>query len=792
MLPGFSGDLVSEYFAEEILAGSFATETGEATRDRGKRALSGWLRGSGSRLGPATSLRTVFDLGALPVVDALGYNASHPRPCRSEEVLSVDLDASGTRVPLIVAAWGDRLDRMWPEIAREGLRLRAPWVFSFNGRELRISDCRRLHSRRHLAFDLETSLDHPAVFAVLWCLLRASAVADPPVPLGASPSSNLSLLDRIVIESASHAVRVCASLRAGVRDSLTHLLNGLVDINRAMRARSLTPARLAWTFDQALTIVYRVLFLLFAEARGLVPMWHPIYRDAYTVTSLCEQAERPGSAAGLWEGLQAISRLAHAGCVAGDLRVTPFNGRLFAPGRTPLGESRRLDDEQVRRAVLAVATQPGRAGRQRVAFRDLGVEQLGSVYESVLDFEPSVQDVPAGPPEATPPRSKTNRISLVGHGDRRKDSGTFYTPRSITEYLVRRTLHSLVDDAGSGAILNLRVLDPAMGSGAFLVAACRYLASAYEAAVVREGVFSAPDITDADRASFRRLVAERCLFGVDLNPMAVQVTRLSIWLTTLAADRPLTFLDHHLAVGDSLVGASLDDLVRGPLRRRGRSRPEANLPIFDDLDVGSALRAVLPVRHRLAEPDDSVSIVREKERLLAGLGKADPVLAKWRTAADLWCARWFWDAGDERAPSAREVGDLISRVVGQPAGLPDHLSLPRLEQARRVAERQKFFHWTLEFPEVFFDANGDPRANGGFDAVIGNPPWDMIRGDSGDPEGRSREAVPGRAPNEVRARVRRVLRGRGRPRQSLSTVRRAIDSAWPGEAEWWGWSCRGA
>ncbi len=740
MLPGFSGNLVSEYFAEELLAASFAGELGEATCEKGRRLLAGWWKGSGSRMGPALSIRAVVDLGAVPVFEALGYEASHPRPSRHETAVSVDLAALGSRVPLVVTAWGEALDHVWSEVAREAVRLGAPWVFSFNGRELRLSDCGRLHARRHVAFDLATSPDHPAVFAVLWSLLRPSALVPPAVVPGPAPAPCQSLLDRIVTDSARHAVRVCASLRAGVRESLTHLLNGLVPPDRGRRQDSISPDRLWWTYDQALTLVYRVLFLLFAEARGLVPMWHPIYRDGYTVTSLCEQAEKPGRAAGLWEALQAISRLAHAGCVAGDLRVTPFNGRLFAPGRTPLVEARRIDDEQIRRAVLAVATQPGRSGRQRVAFRDLGVEQLGSVYESVLDFEPSLEEAPAAPSGAARGRARTVRVGLVGRGDRRKASGTFYTPRSITEYLVRRTLRPLVDGAGSGAILGLRVLDPAMGSGAFLVAACRYLASAYEAAMVREGIFSSSEVTDVDRAGFRRLVAERCLFGVDLNPMAVQVARLSIWLTTLAAERPLTFLDHHLAVGDSLVGASLDDLVRRPASRRGRAGPDTTLPFFDNSIVGSALQSVLPIRRRLSEPDDNVSVVREKERLLANIEAVDPVLARWRAAADLWCARWFPDVDDKSAPSAQEVGDLISRLVGRASGLPDHVARPHLDRARLVAEQRRFFHWSLEFPEVFFDAKGEPRADGGFDAVIGNPPWDMIRGDTGDAAGRSETA----------------------------------------------------
>ena len=148
------------------------------------------------------------------------------------------------------------------------------------------------------------------------------------------------------------------------------------------------------------------------------------------------------------------------------------------------------------------------------------------------------------------------------------------------------------------AILSLRVLDPAMGSGAFLVAACRYLASAYEAALVRDGAVSGEDITEVDRAEFRRAVAQRCLYGVDINPMAVQLGRLSLWLATLSADRPLTFLDHRLRAGNSLVGASLSDLARQPPGGDRRARP-TRLPLFGERRrTGAMLREAIAVGRR--------------------------------------------------------------------------------------------------------------------------------------------------------------------------------------------------
>src|SRR5205823_1883192 len=190
--------------------------------------------------------------------------------------------------------------------------------------------------------------------------------------------------------------------------------------------------------------------------------------------------------------------------------------------------------------------------RERIAYRDLGVEQLGAVYETLLDYEPRVD--------------AANHVTLEAGSGVRKATGTFYTPQPIAEYLVRRTLGPLVAGATPERILRLRILDPSMGSGAFLVAACRYLAAAYERALADEG---GGDLDDRDRAVIRRTIAERCLYGVDRNPMAVQLARLSLWLATLAADRPLGFLDHRLRTGDSLLGAWLADLRRAPRSVRG-------------------------------------------------------------------------------------------------------------------------------------------------------------------------------------------------------------------------------
>lgn len=749
---GISGSLISGYYLEERLAESFPSAMAEATRDAGRRRLLAWWKGPATTLGPASSIRSIIAVAAEPLMRTLGF-AARPFQIEAEaRTAACRLDVPGNgRAGLLVTLWGEDLDLAWQAAVRWGVGLDASWCLAFNVRSLRLIDTARTFARRFLEFDLESVLDVPSSFAALWALCRADAFVPSPRPL----------IDLIVDEASRHAVSVCRSLKLGVLDALAELVQALA---RSVRAGHRSPQR-AWpldtVFDQALTIVYRLLFLLYAESRNLVPLWHPIYREAYTIEHLRTLAEQPTPTRGLWEAVQAISRLAHQGCRAGTLHATPFNGRLFSPRRAPLAESAVLDDGAVGRAILALSTdrQTRASGRARIAYRDLGVEQLGAVYETVLDYEPRLASTPAH-------KANTVSVVLAPGGGRRKSTGTFYTPRSITEFLVRQTLAPLVEGQSAEAVLHLRVLDPAMGSGAFLVAACRYLAGAYERALVSEGACHASDITESDRAGFRRLVAQRCLFGVDSNPMAVQLARLSIWLTTLAAERPLTFLDHHLVCGDSLVGASLSDLTRRPARQLGgRSRRPigATLPLFGE-ELGASLREVVPLRLNLAQqPDDTPAIVRAKESVLADLESPNGALARWRAAADLWCACWFPDETVSWL-SGQVFSDLSAAIFGRATALPPHRVREALNAVRDLAARRRFLHWTLAFPELFFASSGQPLENPGFDAVLSNPPWDMVRADSQDHGSRDR------ARREARqlvafARRSRIYRasGRGHP-----------------------------
>ena len=682
MRPPIRGRLITSSFVDDVLP---SLPIFVAPPVPVRRQMERCAEHIGEHLGPSASARTVADVAILPLLTLLGLTArtreDAPACCR------VHTASAGNPGPVvIVTPFGDSLDRAWRSTVHGAIANDGAWCICCNGQSLRVIDARRTWSRAFVEFDLAATLDDEAGQALLWSFLRGEAMT------ALRPA-----VEDAAQRSAQHGVEVCQALGRGVLDALTLLLG-------ALRRR---PQNEAVVFEYALTVLYRVLFLLFAEARGLVPLWHPVYRDRYSLHTIVSHLLAGASCRGLWQTLHAISRLAHSGCAVGELRVTAFNGRLFSPVGAPAIE-KPVRDEVMKQAIVAVSSTPGGTGRPRlrVSYRDLDVEQLGAVYEQVLDYEP-------GPP---------GTATLIRTRDARKSSGAFYTPRALTASLVRWTLTPLVEGKSADEILRLRIVDPAMGSGAFLVAACRYLASAVEDALVRDGRWHAGDVTVMDRALLRRDIASRCLYGVDLNPMAVQLARLSLWLTTMAADRPLSFLDHHLLAGDSLIGAAAHDVQRQPAGLSTSARRHQELPLFETTGLDDSLAAAARERARIAiEPDDSASIVHRKERTLAFLAAAETPANRWRRILDAWCAAWFWDEGPP--PDRAIFGEMVQHLLRDRSSLPTRVVQPLLARAAGIATRRRFFHWTFSFPEVF--------AAGGFDAVIGNPPWDMLRGDAG-------------------------------------------------------------
>ena len=725
MIPGVRGRLITASYVRDLLPDAAS----ESPPPAFGRAIDSWWERVDDTLGPASSVRAIADSAVVPLLRLLDLSISSRTEITGGCLLQTRWsDQPGPQV--LVVGWNQPLTPAWRTAVLGAIAIDCRWSFCINGTSLRIVDARRTWSRDYLEFDLAVAAHHPEPRSLLWTFARGAAVT------GSTP-----LLDRAVEQSARHGVDVCRALGAGVLEALTALV-GSLHANTHHRSRP-TSFRLddgRTALELSITVLYRVLFLLFAEARGLVPLWHTVYRDRYSLEAIVTALLAGRPCRGLWQAVQAISRLASSGCRAGELRVNAFNGRLFSPSDTAVLNRRVISDQVMARAIAAVATRPVRRvpahaaprltsspGRQPISYRELDVEQLGAIYEQVLEYEPRINE-PAL-------LARTREI--------RKASATFYTPRWVSAFLVRQTLDPIVKGKSATEILGLRVLDPAMGSGAFLVAVCRYLASAAEDAMVREGRWHPGDVTAADRVALRREVALRCLFGVDSNPMAVQLARLSLWLATLAADKPLSFLDHHLVTGDSLVGATPDDVRRRPSRVAGRRGREETLPLFGSEALDSALRQAVQIRLALShEADESAQIVRDKERALANLRTDTNALSRWSRLLDLWCAGWFWQHGPP--PDRATFAELNAAILRDRSSLPATIAADLLARSDAIARDRRFLHWPLAFPEVFTGVPGDPPADPGFDAVLGNPPWDMIRGDSGsDDDRRSRRELAG-------------------------------------------------
>ncbi|TAK15024.1 MAG: hypothetical protein EPO35_08585 [Acidobacteria bacterium] len=678
MLPGISGNLLPlQYVATHLCTNAPAHLGTSAPVHPSHAHFARYWKRVEATCGPATGLRTITDVAAMPLMADLGFNASSAE--FGSRVARFQLRAAPGAQPvgLIVAPWANRSPAIWRDAVDHAHSVGAEWCVVFAPPALQIVDARAHWSRQFIEFSLADAAQNPDTFTRLAALAAARVL---------SASGDLSLR-RTVAHAAAFQDAVRADLQHGVADSLA-----------ALHALRLGPG-------ESLAIVYRVLFLLFVESRDLIPWRHPLYRPAYSIGTLCEAARQSPRATGLWEGLAAVSRLLRSGCHTPRLDVPPFNGRLFARSAAPTLERRRSggargaprEDAAIGTTLVSLSTRRTRHGRETIAYPDLGVEQLGAVYERVL-----------GLPD-------------------RKDSGTFYTPRALTEFVVRTTLTPLTHNASADQILTLKVLDPSMGSGAFLVAACRHLAAAYERALVNEHRLSEHEVDDDARADFRRLVAQRCLYGVDKNPTAVELARLSLWLATLSRGKPLSFLDHRLRAGDALVGAAPEDLRRVADRQQRSRSPLPLLDLDGDLEPAAG-RTVAFLREFDATADDNVKVVRQKEAMWSRLAGESSGLHRWRLASDLWCLRWF---SPTSAPSAPELRAAIDALIRNDGTLPAGPLTRWLHDARAARDARGFFHWPLEFSDAFFDADGRPRPHPGFDAVVGNPPWEMLRAGGG-------------------------------------------------------------
>ncbi len=689
-------------------------------------------------------------------------------------------------------------------------------------------------------------------------------------------------LEVMLAESAKNQQEVTDRLGYQVREAVELLVRSLDMIDKEQQHTLLVNVSESALYEAALTVMMRLVFLLSAEERGLLRLGELLYDRYYAVSTLQatlrEQADLFGEEVlerrhDAWVRLLAIFRVIYGGVEHQDLRLPAYGGHLFDPDRFPFLEGRPsatswqetpaqpipLNNRTVLHLLEAlqflqmhvIRGEP--AERRRLSFRALDIEQIGHVYEGLLDHTvrraptpilgisgAKGSDVEFALSEvaqratlgeqallnflqgqtgrsvdalkkslATPPIPRRfSRADLltacdgsatlfeqvlpfagllrsdsfdkpvvipkgslyVTQGTDRRSTGTHYTPRSLTEPIVQHTLDPLVyigpaegkpqeewQLRPASDILNLKVCDMAMGSGAFLVQTCRYLAEklveAWDIAgqqqveppyTAPEGHTSTGAVQEtllpkdaAERLALAiRLVSEHCVYGVDKNPLAVEMAKLSLWLITLNKNKPFTFLDHALRLGDSLLGVNLTQLTHWSMEDSDGQRDRQT--IFIEPLMQDALNTVLRLRRQiLALPDDNVQHIEQKERLLA---EAEEAMALVKLGADLLIVTTLHSLAksDRTQKRANGTGNTLPTMHDYAVVVTAYQEARRSnftdegrangratfqemrEQVDQLLGTRHPFHWSLEFPEVFATGRDDER---GFSAIISNPPF---------------------------------------------------------------------
>jgi len=664
----------------------------------------------------------------------------------------------------------------------------------FNGTDLRIVYAPRGETSGHLTFPFGFMVGVPGrmVLGGLIMLLEAQRVFEGPL----LPEQRL---PAILANSRKYQAQVSTDLAEQVLDALWELLRGFQAADEASNGRVLgaTPREdPQHLYGGLLTVLLRLVFVLYAEDRGLMPE-DEVYQQNYSVAGLFERLREDAALYpdtmdqrfGAWAWLLSLFRLVYDGGHHHGLRLPARHGQLFDPNAYPFLEGRPYGSS---RQVVDEVLDPPRVADgvvfrllnnllildgERLSYRALDVEQIGSVYEAIMGFEverafgPSIALRPSGGASSklkghvvvdlrrvleTPGAKRAKflkdeancdikgaakkelkaastidevvaaigkRISprtpsvlpanslYLQPGEERRRTGSHYTPRELTEPIVRTTLRPVLEDLGErpapDRILDLKVCDPAMGSGAFLVEACRQLADELVDAWNHHECLPEipPDEEPLDHA--RRLVAERCLYGVDRNPFAVNLAKLSLWLVTLARDHAFTFVDHALKHGDSLVGLKRKQIAMFTWDDPG-DVPPLLAHIYDQIGRARSQRDAI---HALG--DGHVATKR------AHLREADEALHDARVSGDLVVAA-FLGLERNRARKKRAKADRETRRGTYKAALEAAdtlMALGVVDELRHGAQDVAPLHWDLEFPEVF------DRETPGFDAIVGNPPF---------------------------------------------------------------------
>ncbi|MCG9969579.1 N-6 DNA methylase [Pelotomaculum terephthalicicum JT] len=617
------------------------------------------------------------------------------------------------------------------------------WGFVSNGFVLRIlRDNVSLTKQSYVEFDLQAIMDGEvyADFSLLWLLCHQSRVE--------SERQEQCWLEKWSKTAQEQGTRVMEQLRKGVEDAITAFGRGFLThpANRQLR-ESLQSGDLNTQdyYRQLLRLVYRLIFLYVAEDRGLLldPKAHIAARERYMrFYSMAKIRRLAGRSRGtkhadLFQGLRVVMEKLGSDRGCPELGLSALGSFLWSEQAVPELAGCDIANRDFLDVVRALVFTTDGYTRRPVDYKNLGSEELGSIYESLLELH-TFLDTDAG----------TFELRTTG-GSERKTTGSYYTPTSLINCLLDSTLDPVLDEAvkqkdPEAAILNLKVCDPACGSGHFLIAAAHRIAK--RLAAVRTG--DDEPAPEAQRTALRDVIG-RCIYGVDVNEMAVELCKVSLWMEALEPGKPLSFLDHRILCGNSLLGATPALLKKGipdeafkpiegddkklctEFKRKNRQERETGQTswLFDDTGtVWPELGRITSCMTRLDNiNDDSLAGIQQKqEQYYQYINSAEYIHS--RILADAWCSAFVWKKTKEFPYPITE--EIFHKIEQNPDGIPKWIR----EEIQRLDGQYQFFHWHLAFPDVFNlpgpseqPENEQAGWSGGFDVVLGNPPWERVK-----------------------------------------------------------------
>lgn len=688
---------------------------------------------------------------AVPLLRSLGYDPVYTAKAEVIDgqtyALSHRTDPGEDKPPIHIVGCGAKLEQRPPSgtprlsahaLMQEYLnRTEHLWGIVTNGLQWRLLRDSSLMTRlTYIEFDLEQILNNEnfAEFGLFYRLFHRSRL-----PQG-SDDADECLLEYYHQEAIQQGGRVRDRLRDGVEKALVLLGTGFLQHPNNEQLRQLFESgELADTvyYRQLLMLIYRLLFLMVGEARNLLltdedPEKARIYLEYYSVTRLRNLAERPSyrreGFQDLWQGLRVTFRLFDENWRKEKLGLSPLNGDLFGSKTLKHLDEYAIDNHELLLAIRQLSLYEQKGQSRRVNYAALDVEELGSVYESLLDFHPQIQV-----------RQGIYEFQLVTGSDR-KTTGSYYTPPELVGQLIKSALEPVLEEKlkeaktqseKEAALLSLKVCDPACGSGHFLLAAARRIGK--ELAIVRTGE-AQPGVEPLRKAI--RDIVQNCIYGVDLNPLAVDLCKVALWIEGFNRGFPLNFLDHRIKCGNSLVGvldlACLDEGIPDEAfkpvtgddkqlasrwKKENKKQRETDLQGQLSLDFDGNIEQD---RSHYAQTAKEVGAIAEfttgdvrQKQVQYQQSRQDKGWWRDYSACNLWTAAFFM-------PLTEQKLDLLPTTAALAQLLRGNTSTQKIvEAANKLAQEKHFFHWCLEFPEVF--------EAGGFDCVLGNPPWEQLQ-----------------------------------------------------------------